>query len=288
MPNRVARALALVAWGSAASAGAAPIALKPMIDARWRYEHVDQDGIADQADAVTLRVRSGVEAKSGAFSALVESEATLGMVTHFNDGFNGRARPLVGDANNVELNRAQLKYASKPLTVTTGRQRIELLDWRFVGSAPWRQNEQTFDAVRVQLSPAKRVTLDGTYSWSVRTTNGIQGISTRPQAVRADNWFGIASYAAPVGTLSAFAILVDQDAAALQNYRLSSQTYGVRFAGSQPVGGGWKLGYTASVARQSDYARNPNHYAATYALGEASLSGKVVNALAGYEVLGAD
>jgi hypothetical protein len=279
---------ALAAAGMAASASAAPIALKPLIDARLRYEHVDQDGIAGTSDAITLRARTGIEAKSGPFSALIEAESTIALAGPYNDGFNGRALPLVGDAQNVELNRAQLKYASKPLTVTAGRQRIELADSRFVGSAPWRQNEQTFDAVRVQLSPAKRVSLDATYSWSVRTTNGIQGVATRPQAVRGDNWFGVASYAAPVGTLSAFAILVDQDSAALQGYRLSSQTYGLRFARSQPIGKGWKLGYIASAARQSDYAHNPNHYAATYALGEASLTGKVVNAMAGYEVLGAD
>lgn len=282
------RAVTLAVTGAAVPAEATPVTLKPLIDARLRYEHVDQAGIADTADALTLRIRSGIEAPLGPFFALVESESTLAIGTHYNDGFNGRALPLVGDAQNIELNRAQLKYVTKPLTVTAGRQRIELLDWRFVGSAPWRQNEQTFDAVRVQLSPAKRITLDGTYSWSVRTVNGIQGTTARPQAVRGDKWFGVASYAAPVGTLSAFAVLVDQDSAALQGYRLSSQTYGLRFSGGQPVGGGWKLGYIASVARQSDYARNPNRYAASYALGEVTLSRKMVNAVAGYEVLGAD
>lgn len=289
MPRAIAWLVALAATGGAASAASAEaVSLKPMIDARLRYEHVGQVGVADAADAVTLRVRSGVEAKRGAFAVLVEAESTLAIGTHYNDGFNGRPLPVVGDAQNIELNRAQLRYAIRPLTVTAGRQRIELLDSRFVGSAPWRQNEQTFDAFRAQLSPARRISLDAAYSWSVRTTNGFQGTPARPQAVSGDNWFGVASYAAPVGTLSAFAVLADQDSVALQGYRLSSQTYGLRFAGGRPVGDGWKLGYVASVARQSDYARNPNRYAATYALGEASLTGKVVSAVAGYERLGAD
>jgi hypothetical protein len=62
----------------------------------------------------------------------------------------------------------------------------------------------------------------------------------------------------------------------------------VRFAGSRPLARDLKLGYIASVARQSDYARNPNRYAASYWLGEASLTARVLSATAGYEVLGAD
>ncbi len=75
-----------------------------------------------------------------------------------------------------------------------------------------------------------------------------------------------------IGTLTGFAYLVDQDLAALQGFRLSSQSYGVRFAGSRPIAPGWKLGYIASVARQSDYRRNPNRYAASYYLAEGKLS----------------
>jgi hypothetical protein len=41
-----------------------------------------------------------------------------------------------------------VQYATKALDLTLGRQRINLDDQRFVGSVGWRQNEQTFDAVR--------------------------------------------------------------------------------------------------------------------------------------------
>jgi hypothetical protein len=69
---------------------------------------------------------------------------------------------------------------------------------------------------------------------------------------------------APVGTLTGFAYLVDQDEAAVQGFRLSSQTYGAALRGEPPVGKDVKLSYAASWARQSDWRNNPNHYAADY------------------------
>lgn len=284
---RAARPVALVLALSPFGAQAHDIALKPLIDARLRYEHVDQDGIALPSDAVTLRVRSGAQASTGPWSALVESEATLAIVDRYNDGLNGAPRPAVPDPQDVELNRIQLRYATKDIGITVGRQVIELGDQRFVGPASWRQNQQTFDAVRTTLKRGK-LSADLTYSWDVRTVNGNDGFGARPRSIPGNNWFGQIGYAIPVGTVTAFAVLVDQDLAALSGFRLSSQTYGVRFAGSTPIGKGWKLAYVASAARQSDYARNPNRYAATYWLGEATLAGPVWSATAGYEVLGAD
>lgn len=283
-----------VALGSlvllADAARAQEIAVKPLLDARVRYENVDQDGSAREADAVTVRIRSGVQVTRGALSALVEAEGTLGIVDRYNDGLNGRTGyPLVADPQNIELNRAQLRYAfARSGSVTGGRQLIELADQRFVGSASFRQNQQTFDAVRLQSTPLPGFSADVTHAWSVRTINGIDGRGARQQAVSGNNVFALLGHATPIGTATAFAYLVDQDEAAVQGYRLSSQTYGVRLAGSRPLGAGLKLSYAASYARQSDYHRNPNDYAADYYLAEASMAHRLVTGTAGYEVLGAD
>jgi len=265
------------------------VTVKPSADVRLRYEHVDQDGLARDADALTLRVRPGVTLASGEWSVLVEGEGTLPLIEKYNDGTNGKiAYPLVVDPENIELNRAQLRYVGKEASVTAGRQRIELADQRFVGSAGWRQNEQTYDAVRLQLGKPLGFSADVTYAWNDLTVNGRNGTGVRQQAIGGDNIFAILGYGTKAGTLSGFAYLVDQDEAAVQGYRLSSQTWGVRLAGSQPVGKDVKLGYVASWARQSDYHRNPNDYSAEYWLGELSLTAKGFTATAGYEVLGAD
>ncbi|WP_121114396.1 alginate export family protein [Croceibacterium ferulae] len=277
--------LALIAAGECQ---AQTIVLDPAVELRARYEHVEQDGSPRKADALTVRVRPSLTARIAGWSALVEAEAVVAPIDRYNDGLNGRASyPIVADPENIELNRAQIRYARSAIAATAGRQRIALADERFVGTAPWRQSEQTFDAVRVNPGQPMGLSVDATYSWNVRTVNGRDGFGARPTAIGGDNLFALANYGTKVGTLTGFAYLVDQDEAAVQNQRLSSQTYGVRFAGSAPVGA-IKLGYVASWARQRDYRRNPNRYGADYWLGELSASASGFSALGGYEILGAD
>ena len=198
----------LLAIAGATSAHAGEVKFKPLIDARLRYETVDQTGIANDADSVTLRMRSGGELTKGPFSFLAEAEATLAISEDYNSGVNGKTLfPVVADPQNIELNRIQLQYKTKPLTVTIGRQRIYLDDQRFVGAVGWRQNEQTFDAVRVEWTGVKNLKADVTYSWSDRTIWGIDGVKngTNQQAISGDNFFGTLAYTTKLGTLTGFA-----------------------------------------------------------------------------------
>ncbi|MDO9369684.1 MAG: alginate export family protein [Sphingopyxis sp.] len=272
-----------------ATACAQEMTVKPLLDARLRYEATEQDGLPRDADALTLRVRPGVQLTKGRWSALVEAEANLAIAYDYNDGANGKAAfPLIADPPNLEFNRAQIRYADEHgLALTAGRQRIELADQRFVGSAGFRQNEQSYDAVRLQYGTPQGLSADLAYSWSVRTVNGRNGTGARPQAIGGNNVFAVVSYGTGIGTLSAFTYMVDQDEAAVQAYRLSSQTWGLRLAGSQPIGKDLKLSYTASWARQSDWRRNPNDYSAGYWLAEAGIAAGGLTATGGYEVLGA-
>ncbi|MBL0925734.1 MAG: alginate export family protein [Sphingomonadaceae bacterium] len=271
------------------SAYAETAKLKPIVEARLRYENVDQDGILREADALTLRMRAGFEIKKGDFAVLAEGEATLALSERYNSGLNGNtAFPIVADPETVEINRIQLQYTGIPKTViTAGRQRINLDDQRFVGTVLWRQNEQTFDAARVEYSGIKNVKADLTYAWSTRPIWGSEGFGARQRAIGGDNVFANLSYKAKTWGLTGFAYLVDQDEAAVQNFRNSSQTFGVRGNANLPIGKA-KLGLIASYARQSDLNRNPNDYGADYLLGEATLGIKDFKLTAGYEVLGAD
>ena len=164
----------------AANGGETPapdaIQIKPILDARLRYEAVDQGAL--EADALTLRLRAGAEAKLGKLSLLAEGEGTLAPVADYNafpfpieDTQRRPQHAVVSDPRNIELNRLQLQYRSKEVALTAGRQRINLDDQRWVGSVGWRQNEQTFDAVRgeAQLGP---LALDLTYAISQRTIFG--------------------------------------------------------------------------------------------------------------------
>ncbi len=277
-------ATALVAAGPACAQE-----IKPLVEARVRYEHGEQDGLAEDAEALTVRVRAGVQASTGPWTALVEAQGTMAVIDDYYDGLHGAAtRPLVADPENIALYRAQIQYKTKAFAVTAGRQRIALDDERFVGNGAFRQNSQTFDAVRVELTPLKGLKADVSYAWGVRTVWGVEGNGARPPGIGGDNIFANLSYATPVGTLTGFAYLIDQDEAAVQGYRLSSQSYGVRLAGVQKLSPAAKLSYQASYATQSEYGRNPNDYRADYYLLDAGLEVSGVKLGAGYEVLGAD
>jgi hypothetical protein len=283
-------AIILAALCGSTPALADEIKLKPLVDARLRYESVDQVPLVKDASAVTARIRAGVEAKTGSFAFLVEAEGMLAISEKYNSGVNGKTLyPVVADPQNVELNRAQIQFTGLPNTVVTlGRQRINLDDQRFVGSVGWRQNEQTFDAARIEWSGIKDVKADVTYAWNDRTIWGIDGFGARQQAIGGDNVFANLSYKHKYATLTAFAYLVDQDEAVVQAFRLSSKTLGARAAGAVPLSKAVKFSYAISYARQSDYHNNPNNYSADYFLGELGLEAKGFKLLGGFEQLGAD
>ena len=287
MMNTVA-ALAIGGAACAASARAQEITVTPIAEARIRYETAEQDDIVARAHALTMRGRGGARLARGAISASIIGQGILAAVDTYYDGLTGAAsRPLVADPQNIALYIAQLQYSVRDLTVTAGRQKIALDDERFVGNVAFRNNAQTFDAVRAEIAPAQGLKLDLSYVWSVRTIWGIDGKEGRQQAVGGDSVLANIGWKTPIGTLTGFAYLVDQDEAAVQGYRLSSQTYGARLAGSHVLATSVKLAYQASYARQSDWGRNPGDYRAGYWLADASLDVHGWKIGAGYEVLGA-
>ena len=285
---RLTLAAAVVMAMTATAASAQEV--KPLANLRLRWENVDQDGFSRDAHAVTVRARAGAEMISNDWRLLAEGEGTLALVERYGSGLNGKTRyPLVADPENIELNRLQLQYRGiKKVVATAGRQRVAIDDERFVGPSGWRQNEQTFDAARLEYGDPQGLQADLVYAWSVRTIWGINGRGGRSRAIGGDNLFAAVRHPALIGTLTVFAYLVDQDEAAVQGYRLSSQTYGLRFVGSRKISESAKLSYTLSYASQSDYHRNPNDYRADYWLGEVGAELGPARLGLGYEVLGAD
>ncbi|HEX5537580.1 MAG TPA: alginate export family protein [Sphingobium sp.] len=288
--------LAAVAAASAASPVSAKsfpvgsgLTLTPSIDARLRYENVSRPAPLQDGDAVTVRVRPGITLGTGSgFSVLVEGEGTLGIEKDYDafpfPGFGKDGLGVIADPENIELNRAQIQYKSKAMTLTGGRQRINLDDQRFVGSVGWRQNEQTFDAVRAEATLGP-VTLDGTYSWSQRTIFGID--AGRRQAYSGEFLFlGAAAALGPV-KVKAFSYLLDFDAkepVALT----STQTYGARATAAFKLAPKATLNLAASYATQSDYKLNPGSYSADYIAAEAGLGYGNYTVTGGYELLGSD
>ena len=153
------------ALGAATLTQAAPITTEVHMDTRLRYESVDQSNALKNADAGTIRFRPRVEIGNGTVDFLAEAEVTAEIGKGFNSTRNGELdRSVVADPQSKEINRLQLAYTHTGelldgSKVTVGRQKINLGNQRFVGGAAWRQNEQTFDAARVQLKPISAIDL---------------------------------------------------------------------------------------------------------------------------------
>lgn len=265
--------------------------IKPIVDARVRHEYVDQEPLSEESDASTLRLRLGFETgKAWNTSLLAEGEFVWPFAGDYRDDNSiatNTAYPVIPDPESYELNRLQLTNTSLPgTTITVGRQRILLDDHRFVGNVGWRQNEQTFDAVRVVNKPMAPLTIDVTY---LNRVNRVFGPDSPQGRYKGDGYLGNVSYQTPLGKLTGFGYVLDFDPiatlpAAMNPIRSSTQTIGLRFAGERPVGE-FKLAYVASYATQEDHGLNPFAFDLDYYLAELTGTVQRFSVTLGQEVL---
>lgn len=264
---------------------------KPIIDLRLRFENVDQVPLVEEADAATLRVRLGFETgKAWETTLLAEGEFVWPSTSEYrpDNGMPQNASlPVVADPESYEFNRLQLTNTRIPgTTLTIGRQRINLDDHRFIGNVGWRQNEQTYDALRAVNKTVRNLTLDAAY---VTQVNRIFGPESPQGRYQGDSYLANAAYQFAAGKLTGFAYLLDFDPitdvpVALDPVRVSTETYGVRFAGERRLRK-IKLAYIASFASQNDYQYNPFDFSLDYYLAEITGSFRNFSIAAGQEVM---
>lgn len=266
---------------------------KLIANARIRYEHADFGSLDENANALTFRLRLGAE--TGAFlntKLLAEFDYVESLNDDFNSTRNGNTLfPVVADPEAIELNRLQLTNTSLPdTTVTIGRQRLIHDDSRFIGNVGFRQNEQTFDAVRIVNNSIGNLTLDATYFNQANRIFGDDEPAAGGNAgatasnFEGDNFLAKGTYSTPLGKLSAFAYILEIEEA---GGNLSSQTFGARFWGGHKIGPG-KLNYQLSYANQSDRENNTNDYNANFIQAEGIYNIGPVLAGGGLELLGGD
>ncbi|MDP3977097.1 MAG: alginate export family protein [Pseudomonas sp.] len=286
-------ALALLACISSAGASENFVNLfkdgKPILDLRYRYEHVDQDNALNNANAQTIRTRVGFQSgKWYGLSGLIEADnvSRIGDAS-YNSTRNGQGDySVVADPDGSEINQALLRYDFALGNAVAGRQRINLDNQRFVGGVAWRQNEQTYDGVLGQLKPLDGLTL--TYAY-IDNINSIFG----PGDNRFDNASNPANIEGHSHLLNVQYVLMPELTATAYQYRLSldnllagnqsSQTSGLRLNGA--ISG---LSYALEYAQQKDYADNPQDLDSEYYLAELGYTLKGVALKGGYEVLGGD
>ena len=246
---------------------------KAKLSFRARYEGVDQDGIDKDANALTIKSRFTIETGSYQnFSLGLEVDNVSALVDNYNSKINGNTQyPVVADPKGTDVNQGYIKYANNGFSAVVGRQRILHNNQRFVGGVGWRQNEQTYDGVRVQYEADA---LSADYSYIHNVNNIVEK--------NLSGEFHLANLGYKINKnhkVSAFTYILDFNAAAAN----SSSTYGALYNGNfGPVI------VNASAATQSDNADNPNDYTATYLNAEVGYKADAVTVLAGYELLGSD
>lgn len=272
-------------WANLASAEAPPKPVGPILDMRLRHEFADQANLNEEASATTLRLRAGYEAavtKNLLALGEIEGVAHLG-AEEFNNTFNGRTQyPVVADPDGLEINRLQVSYLGLPDTrMTLGRQRIVLDNARFIGAAGFRQNEQTFDAIRLQTSVIKPIAID--YAYVARVLR-IFGPDSPKDDFNGDTHLLNVAATTGFGRLSGYGYWLDLEEAP----EMSSATYGVRLA--RPVKGkqDWRFGYSVEYARQSEHGSARVAYRSDYLHGEAIVAHGPWTVNLGGEYLGGD
>lgn len=267
---------------------------KLILEVRARYETVDQTRTAtllDKADAFTVRTRLGWEtAEWKGFKGLVEFEDVRqvgnehyavnvpGVTTPPLNGADKGRYPIVNDPDVTELNRAQLTWTpSAALQVTAGRQRINIDDQRFVGGVAWRQDEQTFDAVRADVAMGR---FKATYAY-VTHINRILG---ELRDWDSDSHLFNATWSpAEALRLQGFVYALDFGNSAAN----SSITKGVKASGKAWLGL-YQLAYNATFARQSDYRHNTPNFDLDYVAADVAGTFDIYTIKAAYESLEGD
>jgi len=241
-----------------------------------RYEGVEQDNAAKDADAFTLRTRlnytTGV---FNGFSAAVELENSTAIVDDYKDAIgHGDDFSVIADPDHTELDQAYIAYKGGKLSGKIGRQVITMDNHRFVGHVGWRQDRQTFDALTLgyQLSEETKVS----YAYLTKR-NRI--FSDKKDVDSKDHLLNI-SHKLSTGKLTGYAYLLEED----KTGGAEINTFGIRYAGASKLGGN-KVTYSAEFARQDNDTADKS---ANYFAVEAGTKVASINVKAGYELLGSD
>jgi hypothetical protein len=231
---------------------------------RYRYEFVDQDGISEDANASTVRLR--LNYKTGSWqnlSGFLEFDYIAEVLLNDFNSLGGSSPdrnkyPVVADPKGPDLNQLYFEYAPNAQTkVRAGRERIIFDNARFVGNVGWRQNPQTYDAAGIDYSGWPDTQVSYRYVTTVRrifgndVPSGRHDNDTHLLNIRvklSDDW-----------TVVPYLYAIDnKDAPAF-----STTTFGARVTGKAEVAGG-RLDLVGELATQSDAANNPVSFDTEY------------------------
>lgn len=306
----------------------------PDLVLRLRYEDVSDDipsgsplANADEADLLSLRTALGYStARYNGFYGRIQFEATthVGDTNAFTAGEDLTFPPgpggsriasghaVIPDPVNEGFNEAYLGWRSASsgcsnapggcngsTTVKAGRQEIIYDNHRWVGNIVWRQNFQSYDAVRVDNTSINNLSISYTY---LNQVNRLFGEDSPFNVWDMDDSHLInIAYKTPVGKLVVYGYLLDFDnnprtpfpegvgaGPGITNF--DSDTFGIRFAGKYKTSDAFSLLYQLEFANQDPSndagpTLDDNNYILAEIGGAFKLGGKPVVVKIGQEIL---
>lgn len=218
---------------------------------KFRYEHVDQDGFDETADAWTLRTLVGYETKPlNGFSINAEIYALTPLNDDYNDLKKGdpitsrRVYPVIADPEDYDFHQIYAQFKNKEHQVRLGRQSVVLDNWRFIGDVRFRQNWQVMNGLSYVNTSLDNTTIFAGHFEQVKQ------ITTKIQ--NADIDIVNAKYAiTPTTSVTGYGYLIDWEGRALA--ATSTKTFGARLTGAEKINDTWKALFTAEYAKQDDY-----------------------------------
>jgi hypothetical protein len=234
-----------------------------LLDLRLRAEHVDDAAFARDASALTLRTRLGWKSGSvSGFHLLAEVEDVRALDESYNSTANGRTTyPAVADPEDSEWNQAFVGWNSGTGSVVqAGRQRLSYDNQRFIGNVPWRQNEQTYDALSINHQSGTAFNLN--YAWLDKVHRVFGNQHPNPLQAEQDldahllnlGWKG------QPGNFTGYAYLIEN-----QDIRAAStRTFGLRHVRTVPIGEGREVWFVGEYARQQGWRDAPSNGSVDY------------------------
>lgn len=254
---------------------------------RIRNENVQQDNTKDDAIAMTARARIGYETASMAgFKVLAEFDQVIVLQDEYNSISatppHNTNKSVIADGMGSDFNRFQVSYDQEiekgtKVGAILGRQRIIFDNARFIGNVGWRQNEQTYDAARINFSTLEN-NLMATYAY-INQVNDIFYNDTE-----VNHHLLNIGYNTPVGKITGYGYLLEDD-----DSEATNDTYGLRFNGKTALNS-LSILYTAEYADQTQNSgvSGAKDNDAQYSLLEAGIEVSGITFAAGLESLGGD
>lgn len=225
-----------------------------------RYANVD-DSINETANALTARILMSLNTPFvGNFRAVFTAEHVndLGINTYNDGGSNGQVQYAVeADPSGTEMDQMYVEYVGDMWGARYGRQYIDHgeLPQRYVSTASWRQNYQTFDALTVSGQIGDDILIETAF---IEKVYRVIGRSHPNRAAREWDLDGIAVHAVfrntPIGEISPYFYNLDF----VDRAELSSRTIGIRMEGPCEAWAGTCIAEIATQKALGDQASDAN------------------------------